>query len=42
MRHFPDVDATLVLLINSGNNGVIGDLFDHLWDEAMQIALDNL
>ena len=42
VRHFPDVDATIVLLVNAGNNGVIGDLFDRLWDEAMQTSLDSL
>lgn len=42
VRHFPDVDATLVLLVNSGNNGAIGGLFDRLWDEAMQTSLNGL
>jgi D-alanyl-D-alanine carboxypeptidase len=42
VRHFPDVDATLVLLVNAGNNGDMGDLFENLWDKAMETALDNL
>jgi len=42
VRRFPDSDATLVLLVNAGNNGAIGGLFDRLWDEAMQTSLDGL
>jgi len=42
VRHLPDVDATLVLLVNAGDNGAIGGLFDRLWDEAMQTSLDAL
>lgn len=42
VRHFPDVDATFVLLVNAGDNGAIGGLFDQLWDEAMQTSLGDL
>ncbi|UCD19069.1 MAG: beta-lactamase family protein [candidate division WOR-3 bacterium] len=42
VRHFPDVDATLVLLVNGGDSGVTERLFRHLWDEAMRTALDDL
>jgi D-alanyl-D-alanine carboxypeptidase len=39
VRHFPDVDATLVLLVNGGDSGITERLFKHLWDEVMQVAL---
>ena len=39
VRHFPDVDATLVLLMNGGDGGVTARLFWSLWDEAMELAL---
>ena len=42
VRHFPDVDATLVLLVNAGDSGVTGRLFNDLWDETMQTALGGL
>jgi D-alanyl-D-alanine carboxypeptidase len=42
VRHFPDPEATLVLLVNGGETGVTGRLFDSLWDEVMLTALDNL
>jgi hypothetical protein len=42
VRHFPDVDATFVLLVNAGDNGAIGGLFDRLWDEATQNSLGGL
>ncbi len=42
VRHFPDVDATLVLLVNGGDSGVTAKLFHRLWDEAMRTALDSL
>jgi hypothetical protein len=42
VRYFPDVDATLVLLVNGGDDGITGKLFEYLWDEAMQAALSNI
>lgn len=42
VRHFPDLDATLVLLVNGGDSGVISKLFNRLWDDAMRIALVGL
>jgi CubicO group peptidase (beta-lactamase class C family) len=39
VRRFPDVDATLVLLVNGGDSGITARLFNRLWDEAMQTAL---
>jgi D-alanyl-D-alanine carboxypeptidase len=42
VRHFPGLDATLVLLVNGGDSGVISKLFNRLWDDAMRIALAGL
>jgi D-alanyl-D-alanine carboxypeptidase len=42
VRHFTDVDATLVLLMNGGDGGVTARLFWRLWDEVMQAALEGL
>jgi D-alanyl-D-alanine carboxypeptidase len=42
VRHFPDLDATLVLLINGGDDGVTEDLFQQLWDNVMRAALGGL
>ncbi len=42
VRHFPSLDATLVLLVNGGDSGVISKLFNRLWDDAMRIALGGL
>ena len=42
VRHFPDINATLVLLVNGGDSGVIGRLFNRLWDEAMRTSLGGL
>jgi hypothetical protein len=42
VQRFPDIDATLVLLVNDGDSGVTGRLFNHLWDEAMRISLGGL
>ena len=39
VRRFPDLDATLVLLVNGGDSGVTERLFKRLWDEAMRTAL---
>ncbi len=39
VRHFPDRDATLVLLSNGGDGGVPARLFSALWDEAVEMAL---
>lgn len=41
-RYFPDVDATIVLLVNGGEDGITGKLFKHLWDEALRTALGDL
>jgi D-alanyl-D-alanine carboxypeptidase len=40
-RRFPDLDATLVLLVN-GAGGALDDLFDRLWEAAMEVALAGL
>lgn len=42
VRHFPEVDATLVLLSNGGDGGVPSKLFGQLWDEAMDLSLGGL
>jgi D-alanyl-D-alanine carboxypeptidase len=42
VRYFPDREATLVLLSNGGDGGVPEELFDRLWDEAMQTSLGAL
>lgn len=42
VRHFPDLDATLVLLANAGNGGLPEELFERLWDEAIKKALADL
>jgi D-alanyl-D-alanine carboxypeptidase len=42
IRHFPDVEATLVLLMNAGEDGVTGRLFNDLWYEAMKTSLEGL
>lgn len=42
VRHFPDLDATLVMLSNGGDDGVPGRLFTRLWDEVMEAALGGL
>jgi D-alanyl-D-alanine carboxypeptidase len=42
VRHFPDADATLVLLMNGGDGGVTARLFGRLWEEAMELALEGL
>lgn len=42
VRYFPDLDATLVLLINGGDSGVTERLFNKLWDEVMGVALGEL
>jgi D-alanyl-D-alanine carboxypeptidase len=42
VRHFPDLDATLVLLVNGGDSGTTGRLFDRLWDEVMHVALADI
>ena len=39
VRHFPSVDATLVLLVNAGDSGAMGELFGDLWDETMHTVL---
>ena len=39
VRHFPDHDATLVLLSNGGNGGDADRLFGRLWEEAVEAAL---
>lgn len=38
VRHFPGRDATLVLLVNGGNDGVTDDLFGQLWDDTIGAA----
>jgi hypothetical protein len=40
VRHFPDADATLVLLVNGGDSGIILDLFHHLWEEVRHSVLE--
>ena len=42
VRHFPEVDATIVLLVNGGDSGLTGRLFGRLWDEAALTALGDL
>jgi D-alanyl-D-alanine carboxypeptidase len=42
VRHFPNVDATLVLLMNGGESGVPEDLFWRMWNDVMETALDGL
>ena len=42
VRHFPDLDATLVLLSNGGDGGVTARVFSRLWEEVMQAALEGL
>ncbi|MFC1640378.1 serine hydrolase domain-containing protein, partial [Gemmatimonadota bacterium] len=42
VRFFPDIDATLVLLMNGGDGGVTARLFRRLWDEVMESALESL
>ena len=42
VRRFPELDATLVLLVNGGNSGVTEKLFYRLWEEVMIHALDGL
>ena len=42
IRHFPDLDATLVLLINGGDSGITAKLFKRLWEETMELALGDL
>ncbi len=42
VRRFPDVQSTLVLLINGGDSGVTERLFNRLWEDAMRTALDGL
>jgi D-alanyl-D-alanine carboxypeptidase len=42
VRRFPDLDATLVLLVNGGDGGITARLFNDLWEEAMAAALEGL
>jgi D-alanyl-D-alanine carboxypeptidase len=42
VRRFPDLDATVVLLVNAGNGGVPEKLFHELRDEARRVALGDL
>jgi D-alanyl-D-alanine carboxypeptidase len=42
VRRFPDVDATLVLLVNGGDEGVTERQFRRLWDAAIHAALSDL
>jgi D-alanyl-D-alanine carboxypeptidase len=42
VRRFPDLDATLVLLVNGGDSGITATLFNRLWDDAMRTALGEL
>jgi D-alanyl-D-alanine carboxypeptidase len=42
VRRFPELDATLVLLVNGGDSGVTDRLFQRLWDHVMQAALGAL
>jgi D-alanyl-D-alanine carboxypeptidase len=42
VRHFPDLDATIVLLVNGGDGGVTGKLFSRLWDDAKRAALGDI
>jgi D-alanyl-D-alanine carboxypeptidase len=36
---FPDRNATIVVLMNAGESGNLGDLFWNLWDEVLNAAL---
>jgi len=42
VRHFPDLDATLVLLMNGGDGGGTERLFWQLWDEVLELVLEAL
>ncbi len=42
VRRFPDLDATIVLLVNAGNGGLPERLFYELRDEARHVALGDL
>lgn len=42
VRWFPEVDATVVLLINGGDGGITGDRGRGLWDAATAAALARL
>jgi D-alanyl-D-alanine carboxypeptidase len=42
VRYFPDLNATLVLLVNGGDGGITARLFNALWEEAMTAALEDL
>jgi len=42
VRHFPGLDATLVLLSNGGDGGIPRKLFDTLWADIVQAALAGL
>lgn len=42
VRRFPDLDATLVLLVNGGDSGITFTLFERLWDDVMRQALSDL
>jgi len=42
IRRFPDLDATLVLLVNGGDSGITETLFKQLWDEMLRAALSDL
>ncbi|MGW8266668.1 MAG: serine hydrolase domain-containing protein [Longimicrobiales bacterium] len=42
VRHFPEADATLVLLSNGGDGGVPSELFEGLWEETMDLCLKGL
>jgi D-alanyl-D-alanine carboxypeptidase len=42
VRRFPDLGATLVLLVNGGEGGVLSRLFRSLWNDAMEAALGDL
>jgi len=42
VRHFPELDATLVLLSNGGDGGAPARRFGALWEEAMRVALGEL
>jgi len=41
VRHFPERDATIVLLSNGGDGGIPERLFSRLWDEVVAAALAN-
>jgi D-alanyl-D-alanine carboxypeptidase len=42
VRRFVDLDATIVLLINAGESGNIGKLYNKLWEKVVQTALEDL